>query len=780
MRNTVFIIISLLLTSSLFGQDKLQTRIHIDAGEQIATVSKLFNGTNIEDLNNQTNGGMFSQLIHGEAFEENVDVDFLNLDKSDYSKIYIMLDERRIPHLITQTDIYSRVNWNNLSEKYDFHSKDIYNTRPFREPRVISGWSFPGRFLVYDSLPPAIQKTMLERINGNEQISKYWSKLTSGSPQYKYELRRDGQAYIGRQSQLISFTGGSGEVGITNHGLYRMGIRFDAGKPYDGILRVKAEKAVTLYLSLRDEKGAVLAEKPYQLKGNGSYEKIDFELIPNKNTINGSFGIALKNPGEVSLGFAFLQPGEWGRVNGFPIRKMFTDALQKQGITAFRYNGSMVDVGADTYLYRWKKMIGPVDERRVTFRSGFNPYATHSFGFIEMLQAAESINAIAIIGMSMDETYEDIRDFVEYVNGSTSSKWGALRAKHGHPEPYNLKYIQVDNERPITRGYVECMKKFAEAAWEVDSNMSIMTSLNIGGSGYKRGGSEYQKQRIQQLEKQVAEAKQQSISPWELDRLQQQLEDAKQQLGEDYKLASELAGWFISKGKGDKLAWDPHYSGALLFADRGDAFLNEMGINLQAELAKDHPGFKLNLHPMEENGSRCDWDRGLAHAHNWNTLQRYGDCFQMLGTANTFQPHNMHYMWDQGRIHYTADTIWFQPSAHIDEMMMKTWKPYVVKAVSDNDTILDVTAKINEAKTEMTIYIANLSDQPQEAILNIDNFRFNTRAEVQTIGGCELTEFNTYENMNNVVFKPSRATISRKGTRYTFPKYSYTVITLKR
>lgn len=51
---------------------------------------------------------------------------------------------------------------------------------------------------------------MLERINGNEQISKYWSKMVSGSPQYNYELVRDGEAYIGRQTQTICFKGGSG------------------------------------------------------------------------------------------------------------------------------------------------------------------------------------------------------------------------------------------------------------------------------------------------------------------------------------------------------------------------------------------------------------------------------------------------------------------------------------------------------------------------------------------------------------------------------------------
>ncbi len=726
----------LLLLAGGASAQNAPVQLKVDAAEQIATVTKWFNGTNIEDLNNQTNGGIFSQLLHGEAFEENIDVDFLNLKREDYSKIYVVLDERRVPHLITQSDIYTRIQWNNQSDKYDFNSKDIYDTSSFRSPRIISGWSFPGRFLVFDSLPAPIQKTMMERINGNEQVSKYWSKLTAGSPQYKYELVRDGKAYIGRQTQTIDFRSGTGEVGLTNHGLYRMGIHFEQGKPYDGILRIKSSSPGTVYLSLRNEAGQVIAEKPCTLKGDGTYEKVTFELTPNADAIRGSFGISLKNPGKVELGFAFLQPGEWGRVKGFPIRKMFTDALKKQGITAFRYNGSMVDVGADTYLYRWKKMIGPVDERRVTLRSGFNLYATHSFGFMEMLQAAEAIDATAIIGMCMDESYEDIRDFVEYVNGSTDTKWGALRAQHGHPAPYGLKYIQVDNERRITRGYLECMKKFAKAAWEVDPGMSIMTSLNIGREGYKRGTPQYD-------------------------------------------LSSEMVGWFIAQGKGDKLAWDPHYSGSRSFADSKELFENEMGVVIQRELAKDYPGYKLNLHPMEENGSRCDWDRGLAHASNWNTLQRYGDCFRMLGTANTFQPHGLHYMWDQGRIHYTSEAIWFQPSAHIDEMMMKTWKPNVV-ATTSSDEALDITAKVNDAKTEMTIYVANMSDQPQKAVLNIDNFRFGSKADVQTIGGCELTEYNTYENQNNVVFKPSKVTLAKKNASYTFPKYSYTVITLKR
>lgn len=737
-RSLLLGILSLLGISVVSAQDKT-IELKVDAAEQIATVSKLFNGTNIEDLNNQTNGGLFSQLLHGEAFEENIEVDFLNLERKDYSKIYLVLDERRIPHLITQSEIYWGVDWNNREEKYDFNSRCIYDQRPFDfGPRILSGWKFSGRFLVFDSIPEATRKVMLERINGPEQVSKFWSRHVAGSPEWKYTLVRDGQAYMGRQTQRMSFVKGSGEVGITNHGLYRMGIRFDENKPYEGILRLKSEKPITVFLSLRDEHGQTLVERSYHLAGNGSYERLAFELTPQRSTKNGSFCISLKDEGTLDLGFAFLQPGAWGRVaGGAPIRKSFVDALKKQGIRAIRYNGSMVDVSADKYLYRWKRMIGPIDERRVVFRSGFNLYATHSFGFIEMLQAAEAIGAESIIGMSMDETYEDIRDFVEYVNGSTDTYWGRRRAEDGHPAPYNLKYIEVDNERWMTRGYVEGVKKFAQAVWEADQEMTIVTSLNIGVNGYKRGSREYE-------------------------------------------LATELVGWFISQQKGDKLAWDPHYSGAMGFGDNKEWFENEMGVVLQRELAKDYPGFKLGLYPMEENGGRCDWDRGMAHAHNWNTLQRYGDCFRMLGTANTFQPHGLHYMWDQGRIHYNADTLWFQPSAYIDEMMMETWKPNVVKTGSSEEPVLDILAKVNDKRTEMTLYIANLSNQPQKAVLDIDNFRYKSEVEVRTIGGGELMDFNSYEEPERVAFRSSRVKFSGKLPHYTFPKYSYTVITLKR
>lgn len=756
MKNALISVFSMMICLSLSAQVKETIQINVNANKQIGTAKATFNGANIEDLNNQTNGGVFSQLIHGEAFEENVDVDFLNLPTNQYVQVYVVLDETRTPHFLSTANAYNRTTWNNLSDKYDFNSRELIDSyyqainpnskrrleqqatppKPVK-PMKIGDLNFYGRFVIFDSIPAQYQQILLDRINGDEQISRYWNKIQKNTAKGKFTLKR-GDAYMGRQNQVITFADGNGEIGIYNSGLNKQGIHLEANKPYDGILRLKSNGADVVYLSLRDSKGNILAEKPYTLKNDGSYEKVTFELTPSNTDPKGSFGISLKNKGEVELGFVFLQPGEWGRVKGLPVRKMMIDALKKQGISVIRYNGSMVDVGVDTYLYRWKKMIGPIDERRICFRNGFNPYATHTFGITEMLQVAEALDAQVMIGMNINETYEDIRDFVEYVNGDTSTKWGALRAAHGHPTPYKLKHIQVHNEQSISRGYVEGMKKFAEAAWEVDPEMNIITSLNIGSrlESYVRGGSQYE-------------------------------------------LAKEMFAWFISKGKANNLGWDPHYSGAVNFADNTKGFENEMGITLQRALLEDL-GHKLTLYPMEENGSRCDWDRGLAHAHNWNTLQRYADCFTWLGTANTLQPHRQHYMWDQGRVHYTCNEIWFQPSAYEDEMMSNNWLFNVLDATSSQDKKLDITAKTNDDKSELSIYVVNITDQPQKATINIDGYKFQSRAKIWTIGGCELTDYNTVEAKETVAPKIETVRIKSKNTQYTFPKYSYTVITLKK
>ena len=49
-------------------------------------------------------------------------------------------------------------------------------------------------------------------------------------------------------------------------------------------------------------------------------------------------------------------------------------------------------------------------------------------------------------GKGLEPYVDEALDEVEYVIGSTATKWGAERAKDGHPAPFNLRYVEIGNE----------------------------------------------------------------------------------------------------------------------------------------------------------------------------------------------------------------------------------------------------------------------------------------------------------------------------------------------
>ena len=46
----------------------------------------------------------------------------------------------------------------------------------------------------------------------------------------------------------------------------------------------------------------------------------------------------------------------------------------------------------------------------------------------------------------MDQVLQSALDELEYCMGNTSTYYGALRASHGHPEPFQISYIEIGNE----------------------------------------------------------------------------------------------------------------------------------------------------------------------------------------------------------------------------------------------------------------------------------------------------------------------------------------------
>ena len=266
-------------------------------------------------------------------------------------------------------------------------------------------------------------------------------------------------------------------MGIENQGLNRQAMSLVASKTYEGSVWSRAKKPATFFVSLESRDGSQsYAETSVAVAGD-KWQRLDFTLTPRASDKTGRLVLALKQPGSVTLGYVLLQPGAWGRFQGLPVRKDVAGALVDQGLTVLRYGGSMVN----SPEYRWKKMIGPRD-RRPPYKGTWYPYSTNSWGIIDFLDFCSAAGFLAVPAFNMDESPQDLQDFVEYANGPADSPWGKRRVADGHPAPYRLKYLELGNEEAVNEDYWRRFKPLAEAIWASDPDIIVV----VGDFLYER------------------------------------------------------------------------------------------------------------------------------------------------------------------------------------------------------------------------------------------------------------------------------------------------------
>jgi len=314
--------------------------------------------------------------------------------------------------------------------------------------------------------------------------------------------------------------------------------------------------------------------------------------------------------------------------------------------------------------------------------------------------------------------------FVEYCLGDQTTKWGKRRIANGHPKPYHLQCIQIGNEEKADAAYLQRLKELAAAIWSEDPTIDVAASNN-----------------------RMLDATDEYI---------------------------ELAKWLIAEGQQDRFLLDAHYRSD---PDSADTTLEHYsGLLFNKALNAKVPAFNLRLWPMEENGAVCNWSRGLAHAHNLNTMQRMPLCLERAGTANVFQPDDLPLVWDQGRIHFTPSEFFYQASYYVDRMFADEWLPTVLN-VESSDPKLDVTVKKSENGKVLTLYVTNLNDQPTKAELKIAGFQPSSTS-VLRIGSPDLEMRNSVDNPDKIISKPVKWKYSSRNPTMSLPAYSFTSIRL--
>jgi alpha-L-arabinofuranosidase len=250
----------------------------------------------------------------------------------------------------------------------------------------------------------------------------------------------------------------NGAAGVANHGYW--GVPVKSGEIYDLSLAAGCAEGFKgmLTVQLETEDGKVLARDT--IKGLGAdWKTFKATFQANGTDREARLVITTSQPGTLWLDMVSLFPRKtWkNRANG--LRPDLAEMLAELQPAFVRFpGGCWVEGDTMKEAYRWKETIGPLAERRTQWNI-WQYWATHGIGYHEYLQLSRDLNAEPLfcinVGMShkenvplnrMEEFVQDALDAIEYANGPVSSPWGALRAKNGHPQPFNLKYLEIGNE----------------------------------------------------------------------------------------------------------------------------------------------------------------------------------------------------------------------------------------------------------------------------------------------------------------------------------------------
>ncbi|KAF1959288.1 glycoside hydrolase, partial [Byssothecium circinans] len=266
-------------------------------------------------------------------------------------------------------------------------------------------------------------------------------------------------------SLRVSRTSNSnGTIGFKNEGYWGIAV---SRQKYTGSFWVKGAYngsfTASLKSNLTDE---VFGSVEVQSKSvaNEWIEHV-FELVPEKDApnSNNSFSVAFDptstEGGALDFNLISLFPPTYkNRKNG--LRVDIAEALAEMNPHFLRFPGGNMLEGhtLDTY-WDWKDTLGPLKDRP-GFQGVWGYQQTHGLGLVEYLEWAEDMGSQIVLavwaGLALDGgviPQEDLQPFIddalneiEFVCGPANSTWGSRRAELGHPEPFELNYVEVGNE----------------------------------------------------------------------------------------------------------------------------------------------------------------------------------------------------------------------------------------------------------------------------------------------------------------------------------------------
>ena len=427
-------------------------------------VSPTLSGIFFEDLNQSLDGGICAQLIQNYSFQA---YDFPESNASEFSysdtTFYSWTVIRKDGAVGAARVVEDKPLVPDLKPLYDWDPHDEYDDNlRYRQFAVKFDIEDPGEGFGIAANGYGIDPYTRER-GANYAVNTQVPSIPAvRDVSYDLSLYLQGDNYMGNISVYLEDAQGNRNSNVlTIKGLANGWTRFVAS--------LKAERSADCRL-------AIVADAP------GTFWLDFVTLLPEASQL--------------------WMDGKYG-----PFRKDLIQALADLHPKFMRFPGGCASEGA-VYFSQvfWKNGVGPREER-IPYRNHWGHLASQYVGFYEYMLLAESLGAeplpIFNNGVTCQfggqkyvaplETQEDRDrfysifckdpiDFIEFCNGGVDTEWGALRAKMGHPEPFNLKYVGIGNENTGEK-FWERFDIMYKAIKAVHPEIIIISSAGAGEAG---------------------------------------------------------------------------------------------------------------------------------------------------------------------------------------------------------------------------------------------------------------------------------------------------------
>lgn len=275
------------------------------------------------------------------------------------------------------------------------------------------------------------------------------------------------------------------------------------------------------------------------------WRKYEAELKPDdalfekdeKEVTGCRFEILLTKAGSVEFDLISMMPSD--AVDGVFRKDLFQALLDLQpGFLRFP-GGCIVEGTSLLRRYRWKDTVGEKKDRKINTNlwatQGGNMMTgrempdshymqSYGIGFYEYFRLCELLSAkdkrclplpVINIGVACQfrsyetvpveseefgEYLQDALDLIEFANGPVTSRYGALRAKMGHPKSFELTMIAIGNEQWESRqvDLYERYRRFEKAIHEVYPDILCLGTAGpfIDNEIHRQAWEYYQKESL--------------------------------------------------------------------------------------------------------------------------------------------------------------------------------------------------------------------------------------------------------------------------------------------